>query len=278
MICGTLRWFAQQKFARGRVAASVVFYMGSAEDAGLPTESAPCRQASPVELAAACARPAAGFRRARTLMAERWRFWIDRGGTFTDVVACSDRGRLATRKLLSENPDAYPDAAVAGIRALLGLAAGEKIPPGRIEQVRMGTTTATNALLERTGERVALVITGGFADLLRIDDQRRPDIFALAPRRGKPLCRWVIEADERTGANGRILRRLDRKSLAADLGRLYRRGLPDGCDRVHARLAASGLRAPDRPAGGRGRLQPDLQIRTDRGGARIAGAGLDDGG
>ena len=182
---------------------------------------------------------------------ERWRFWIDRGGTFTDIVADSDRGRFASFKLLSENPAAYPDAAVAGIRALLGIGAGRRIPAGRIREVRMGTTIATNALLERSGEKAALVITKGFADLLRIGDQRRPDIFALAPRRPAPLCRWVLEADERTGADGRIVRPLDGKKLAAGLRRLYRQGCRTvaivclhgwrhpGCERRIAELASA---------------------------------------
>jgi hypothetical protein len=97
-----------------------------------------------------------------------WQFWIDRGGTFTDIVARDPAGRLSTLKLLSENPERYKDAAVAGIRQCLGLAAGASIPPGLIEAVKMGTTVATNALLERKGERVLLLVNRGFADLLRI--------------------------------------------------------------------------------------------------------------
>ena len=184
-------------------------------------------------------------------MAERWRFWIDRGGTFTDVVACCGRGRTVSLKLLSENPDLYPDAAVAGIREVLGLGPRQRIPAECIEGVRMGTTIATNALLERRGERVALVITSGFADLLRIGDQRRPDIFALAPRRPDQPCRWVIEADERTSADGRILRPLQRQALAAELRRVHRQGCRtvaiaclhgyrhDGSERRIERLARS---------------------------------------
>src|SRR4030095_9638640 len=97
-----------------------------------------------------------------------WQFWIDRGGTFTDVVARRPDGSLLTRKFLSENPERYRDAAVHGIRELLGLAADAPIPAGTIDAVKMGTTVATNALLERRGERTALVITRGFADALRI--------------------------------------------------------------------------------------------------------------
>jgi 5-oxoprolinase (ATP-hydrolysing) len=97
-----------------------------------------------------------------------WEFWIDRGGTFTDIVARRPDGRLETRKLLSENPERYDDAAVQGIRDLLGLTTGQPLLDGQVAAVKMGTTVATNALLERKGERVLLMITEGFADLLRI--------------------------------------------------------------------------------------------------------------
>ena len=107
-----------------------------------------------------------------------WQFWIDRGGTFTDVVGLDPAGRLHTRKLLSENPEHYRDAAVRGIRDLLGLDDAESIPAQRIEAVKMGTTVATNALLERKGDRTLLAITRGFADALRIGTQARPKIFA----------------------------------------------------------------------------------------------------
>ncbi|TMH11164.1 MAG: 5-oxoprolinase, partial [Betaproteobacteria bacterium] len=106
-----------------------------------------------------------------------WQFWIDRGGTFTDIVARRSDGTLATHKLLSENPERYRDAAVHGIRELLGLAAGAPIAKGTIEAVKMGTTVATNALLERTGERTVLAITRGFGDALRIAYQNRPKLF-----------------------------------------------------------------------------------------------------
>ncbi|MCW0134286.1 hydantoinase/oxoprolinase N-terminal domain-containing protein, partial [Burkholderia pseudomallei] len=106
--------------------------------------------------------------------AARWQFWIDRGGTFTDIVARRPDGTLVTHKLLSENPEQYRDAAVAGIRHLLGLAAGEPITPERVEMVKMGTTVATNALLERKGERTALATTRGLRDVLRIAYQNRP--------------------------------------------------------------------------------------------------------
>src|SRR5690606_32375282 len=108
----------------------------------------------------------------------RWDFWIDRGGTFTDVIGRDPEGRLHQRKLLSDNPEAYRDAGIQGIRELLGVSPGDPIPPTRIGEVKMGTTVATNALLQRRGERVVLLITKGFRDALRIGYQARPDIFA----------------------------------------------------------------------------------------------------
>src|SRR5262245_9166803 len=108
----------------------------------------------------------------------KWDFWIDRGGTFTDVIGRKPDGTLIAHKLLSENPEAYRDAAVQGIRNLLGLKAGEPIPRGRIGAVKMGTTVATNALLERKGARTLLVATKGFRDALKIGYQARPKIFA----------------------------------------------------------------------------------------------------
>src|SRR6185437_9196521 len=110
--------------------------------------------------------------------AARWDFWIDRGGTFTDVVGRRADGTLTAHKLLSENPEAYRDAAVQGIRDLLGLRRGDTIPPGRVGAVKMGTTVATNALLERKGDRTLLVTTRGFRDALRVGYQNRPKIFA----------------------------------------------------------------------------------------------------
>src|SRR5262249_8625018 len=108
-----------------------------------------------------------------------WQFWIDRGGTFTDIVARAPDGRLIARKLLSENPGRYDDAALAGIRGILGLAADAPIPAAQIAAVKMGTTVATNALLERAGEPTLLVITRGFHDALRIAYQNRPRLFDL---------------------------------------------------------------------------------------------------
>jgi 5-oxoprolinase (ATP-hydrolysing) len=109
---------------------------------------------------------------------DKWHFWVDRGGTFTDVVARSPLGEISARKLLSQNPGAYDDAALEGIRLALGLSSGAPIPSDRIAAVKMGTTVATNALLERKGERTLLVITKGLKDQLEIGYQARPDIFA----------------------------------------------------------------------------------------------------
>ena len=108
-----------------------------------------------------------------------WQFWVDRGGTFTDIVGRKPDGEILLHKLLSENPEQYRDAAVQGIRDLLGLEKGAPIPPGTIEAVKMGTTVATNALLERKGDRTLLLITEGFGDLLRIGYQVRPRLFDL---------------------------------------------------------------------------------------------------
>src|SRR5436189_3675538 len=133
-----------------------------------------------------------------------WDFWIDRGGTFTDIVARRADGTLATHKLLSENPEAYRDAAVQGIRDLLGLRDGEPIPQGAIGAVKMGTTVATNALLERKGERTLLLITKGFRDALRIGYQARPKIFARHIIKPEILYERVIEVAERVRADGTV--------------------------------------------------------------------------
>ena len=109
-----------------------------------------------------------------------WQFWVDRGGTFTDIVARDPDGRLSTHKLLSENPGRYRDAAVAGIKTMLGIAMDAPIPPGKIDAVKMGTTVATNALLERKGDRTLLIVNQGFRDALRIGNQARPRLFDLA--------------------------------------------------------------------------------------------------
>ncbi|MBT6405039.1 MAG: 5-oxoprolinase, partial [Rhodospirillaceae bacterium] len=134
------------------------------------------------------------------LTADRWHFWIDRGGTFTDIVGRAPDGSLRTHKLLSENPEHYADAAVQGIRDLLGLGAGDAIPSGLIGAVKMGTTVATNALLERKGDRTALAITRGFRDALRIGYQARPRLFDRHIILPEQLYETVVEIDERVNA------------------------------------------------------------------------------
>ncbi|HLW11300.1 MAG TPA: hydantoinase B/oxoprolinase family protein [Casimicrobiaceae bacterium] len=142
-----------------------------------------------------------------------WEFWIDRGGTFTDIVARRPDGTLVTHKLLSDNPERYRDAAVHGIRELLQLVHGAPIPRDAISAVKMGTTVATNALLERTGERTALVITRGFADALSIAYQNRPKLFVRKIVLPLPLYECVFEVDERIGAHGDVVRALDLATL-----------------------------------------------------------------
>jgi 5-oxoprolinase (ATP-hydrolysing) len=137
-------------------------------------------------------------------MSGKWDFWIDRGGTFTDVIGRDSSGDLHPRKLLSENPEAYRDAAIQGIRDLLGLRPGEAVPAGCIGEIKMGTTVATNALLERKGDRVLLLITKGFRDALRIAYQARPDIFAKQIILPEQLYERVVEIDERVRADGTV--------------------------------------------------------------------------
>ncbi|WP_112468576.1 hydantoinase B/oxoprolinase family protein [Streptomyces triticisoli] len=148
-----------------------------------------------------------------------WQFWVDRGGTFTDIVARRPDGRLVTHKLLSDNPARYADAAVAGVRALLD---GSGDP---VESVRMGTTVATNALLERTGERTVLVVTRGFGDALRIAYQNRPYIFARRIELPELLYERVLEVDERMAADGTVLRAPDLDALAGPLRQAYDDGI-----------------------------------------------------
>jgi 5-oxoprolinase (ATP-hydrolysing) len=156
--------------------------------------------------------------------AARWQFWIDRGGTFTDIVARSPAGELITHKLLSENPERYQDAAVAGIRHLLGVPSDAPIPVERIEAVKMGTTVATNALLERKGEPTALLITRGFRDQLRIAYQNRPRIFDRRIRLPELLYAEVMEVTERIGAHGEVLQALDEPEVNVALASLRSRG------------------------------------------------------
>ncbi|OBJ29089.1 hydantoinase B/oxoprolinase family protein [Mycolicibacter heraklionensis] len=158
-------------------------------------------------------------------MAGTWQFWIDRGGTFTDIVARHPDGRLLTHKLLSENPEQYRDAAVAGIRALLQIESGAPIPAGLIESVRMGTTVATNALLERAGERTLLVITRGFGDALRIAYQNRPHIFDRQIVLPEQLYERTLEVDERVAADGTVLQKPDLEALAAQLRAAHADGI-----------------------------------------------------
>lgn len=150
----------------------------------------------------------------------RWKFAVDRGGTFTDVVGVDPRGRYHTEKLLSSG--GYGDPCIEGIRRVLGLPPGEPLPGGLIESIRFGTTTATNALLERKGGRTLLVITRGFRDLLEIGSQARPDIFSLCVRKPGPLYDEVIEVDGRTGPDGSVEAEPDLDALKSVLERLAR--------------------------------------------------------
>jgi len=174
---------------------------------------------------------------------ERWEFWIDRGGTFTDIVARRPDGHLVAHKLLSENPRAYRDAAVAGIRQLLGVGPDEAFPAELVGSVRLGTTVATNALLERTGEPTVLVITKGFADALRIAYQNRPRIFDRRIVLPEVLYERVIEADERIGARGEVITPLDEDTVAGQLKAAYADGF-----RSAAVICMHGYRHPGHEA------------------------------
>ncbi len=168
--------------------------------------------------------------------AGKWQFWIDRGGTFTDIVAKKPDGSLLTHKLLSENPERYRDAAIQGIRDLLSLAPGQPLPDD-VQAIKMGTTVATNALLERKGEPTLLVTTKGFHDALRIAYQNRPKIFARRIVLPELLYSEVIEVDERVTAQGEVLRPLDLAAARRDMQAAYDRGL-----RVVAILLMHGYR------------------------------------
>jgi 5-oxoprolinase (ATP-hydrolysing) len=172
-------------------------------------------------------------------VAQRWQFWIDRGGTFTDIVARRPDGVLATAKLLSEDPEHYADAAVEGMRRLLGLAAGVLITPDRVECVKMGTTVATNALLERKGDRTVLVISRGFRDALRIATQARPRLFDRRIVLPELLYEQVVEASERCDAQGAVLLALDETALRRDLQPAFDAGI-----RACAVVFMHGWRAP----------------------------------
>ncbi|WP_300296138.1 hydantoinase B/oxoprolinase family protein [Ferrovibrio sp.] len=154
-----------------------------------------------------------------------WEFWIDRGGTFTDIVGRKPDGGIVTHKLLSENPERYKDAAVQGIRDLLGLKAGDPLPKGRIAAVKMGTTVATNALLERKGDRVLLLVSEGFADQLRIGYQTRPKLFALHIVLPEMLYERVVEVPERVRNDGSIETPLDLAAAEKALKAAYADGI-----------------------------------------------------
>ena len=154
----------------------------------------------------------------------KWQFWIDRGGTFTDVVARRPDGAIVTHKLLSENPERYQDAALAGIRQLLGVADGAPIPGAEIDAVKMGTTVATNALLERKGDPTVLFITRGFRDALRIAYQNRPRLFDRHIVLPEMLYAKVVEVEERVGARGEMVLPLNVEQARADLECAYAEG------------------------------------------------------
>ncbi|QBQ54171.1 hydantoinase B/oxoprolinase family protein [Nitrosococcus wardiae] len=154
-----------------------------------------------------------------------WQFWIDRGGTFTDIVAKAPDNTIQTHKLLSENPSHYRDAALQGIRNLLGLGPQDPIPAESIDSVKMGTTVATNALLERQGEPTVLVTTRGFGDALRIGYQNRPQLFALHIKLPQMLYQQVIEVDERYSAGGEVLQPLNPDTVRQQLQGCYDKGL-----------------------------------------------------
>ncbi|CAM2989388.1 Acetone carboxylase beta subunit [Legionella steigerwaltii] len=151
----------------------------------------------------------------------KWEFWIDRGGTFTDIVACSPEGRVSSHKLLSENPEFYPDATIQGIQDILQCSS---IPANQIAFIKMGTTVATNTLLERKGAKVLLAITKGFADALRIGYQNRPDLFALNIKLPSLLYEEVIEIDERVNAQGSVLQPLDEKKARKKMEYAFAQG------------------------------------------------------
>ena len=155
----------------------------------------------------------------------QWQIWIDRGGTFTDIVAKKPDGSLVTHKLLSENPEKYQDAAVHGIRHLLGIAPSAPIPEKLIGAVKMGTTVATNALLERKGDPTLLVTSSGFGDALRIGYQTRPDLFARHIILPEMLYRKVLEVPERVSAQGELITSLDEEAAKIGLQEAYDLGI-----------------------------------------------------
>jgi 5-oxoprolinase (ATP-hydrolysing) len=161
----------------------------------------------------------------QTVTETKWQFWIDRGGTFTDIVARTPGGSLVTGKYLSENPERYADAAIHGIRTLMGLGPGDAIPGERIAAIRMGTTVATNALLERRGERTLLVITKGFGDALRIGYQNRPKLFARHIVLPEMLYEEVVEVEERIDCEGNVILPLNEELTELALRQAHARGI-----------------------------------------------------
>ena len=139
----------------------------------------------------------------------KWQFWIDRGGTFTDIIGRSPEGQISTRKLLSENSAQYKDAAIQGIRNLLNLKDADSVPIDQIDSIKMGTTVATNALLESEGEKTLLAITSGFSDILRIGYQQRPQLFSLDIQLPDMLYSEIVEIEERVDINGKIIKKLE---------------------------------------------------------------------
>ena len=155
----------------------------------------------------------------------KWKFWIDRGGTFTDLVARKPDGSILIDKLLSENSEVYKDAAIAGIKKILNLKKDEKIPIDKIASVKMGTTVATNALLERKGDRTLLLITKGFGDLLRIGYQNRHLLFDLNIKLPDVLYEQVFEVSERLDSKGNIIRQLNENSVRIALRKAKSKGI-----------------------------------------------------
>ena len=154
----------------------------------------------------------------------KWQFWIDRGGTFTDIIGRNPDGKISTHKLLSENPQQYSDAAIQGIRDILSLKSNDQIPIDKIDLIKMGTTVATNALLERNGERTLLAITKGFGDILRIGYQQRPNLFALDIKLPDMLFSEIEEIDERIDIHGNIIKKLDKSGTEVKLKKAFDNG------------------------------------------------------
>ena len=179
-----------------------------------------------------------------------WEFWIDRGGTFTDVIGRAPGGAETSLKLPSVSA-AYEDAAVEAMRRLLEVPPGAPFPAERVGAIKMGTTVATNALLERKGARTLLVTTRGFADALLIGDQARPRLFDLDIVKPTPLFRRVVEADERLDAQGRVVRPLDEAALAAALAQAAR----DGFESLAVAFLHSDLSDAHERRAGEGRLE-----------------------